>query len=84
MHATVGSLTIVDANQAQPKLFWNGEAIQHILSVTTFHNPPAAPKVTIRVINPSKVSPALTPTEQLRLTALYDAMQAAGVTVHKV
>ncbi len=39
--------------------------------------------VPIRVVAPGKVSPPLTPAVQLALTALYDEMIAAGITVLK-
>jgi hypothetical protein len=82
--SSVGSLTIVNANRPSPDVFWKGQKLGYLLSATSFYNPPAPSRVTIRVVAPGKVSPPLTAEAQLVLTALYDEMIAAGITVLKV
>lgn len=85
LQSSVGSLTIVNAHgNAVPAVFWRGKPLARVLSVTSFNNPPAPAKVTIRVVAPAKVSPALSPEDQLALVALYDDMTAAGIHVLKV
>lgn len=84
LQSATGSLTIVDTNTDEPKLFWKGKFLEWVLSSATTNTRRGASRVTVRVVKPSKVSPELEETEQLRLTELYDEMTAAGIVVHKV
>jgi hypothetical protein len=81
---TVGSLTVTDPNLETMRVFWNGRRLEHLLSLGVSHTDRGARRTVIRVVNPAKVAPPLSESEQIDRQQTYDAMAEAGILVQKV
>jgi len=83
IESSSGQLTIVDANNANITFYWRGEKLNNIVNSMTI-NTPNQRKVTLKVISPEKVVPALTASEVLHINEIYEAMKAVDITINKV
>lgn len=83
IESSSGQLTVVDANNTNITIYWRGEKLNNLVNFMTI-NTPNQRKVSLKVISPEKVVPALTPAEVSHLNAIYEAMKSADITVNKV
>ena len=83
IESSSGQLTIVDANNTNITFYWRGEKLNNIVNSMTI-NTPNQRKVSLKVISPEKVVPALPESEVSRLNAIYEAMKSVDITINKV
>lgn len=82
IESSVGSLTIVDANNTSTAYFWKGEKLKNIISSMTISTP-IQRKVSFRLVDPVKVVPTLSVEEITRLNGIYADMKAADIGIIK-
>ena len=78
--AYAGLFTTVDLNSTAASYYWRGEKLANVISCLAL-NSGKQRRVSIRVQDPSKVTPALDTAERSRLNSLYAEMQTAGIIV---
>lgn len=79
LSSSSGKLTIVDLNTQEASYFWRGEKL-NVFSCLAIHSGKQL-RISLRVIDPARVVPALDATERARLNAVYDEMQAANIII---
>lgn len=82
LESSIGMFTVVDLNHALPSYFWRGEKLSNVSSCLAM-NTSSQRRVTLRVLDPAAVAPALSAAEVSRLNAVYAAMQAGGIIILK-
>jgi hypothetical protein len=78
-----GSLTIIDINEANASFFWNGLQLHHVTAAAAIRKPNGDRRVSLTVIDPAHVTPALDPAEQALLNDVYNAMTATGIIIQR-
>lgn len=76
----VGLFTTVDLNSTAASYYWRGEKLAHVISCLAI-NAGKQRRVSIRVLDPAKVTPALDSAERMRLNSVYAEMQTAGIII---
>lgn len=77
-----GVLTIADLNSPSPSYFWRGQKLLHVTSCLAL-NTPKQLRISLRVIDPMFVVPALSQSEVDEWNVIYAAMQAAEIIILK-
>jgi len=80
--SSVGMFTTVDLNNAAASYFWRGEKLRHVISCLAIHSGKQR-RLSLRVVDPARVLPALDAAERSRLNGIYTEMQAAEIIILK-
>ena len=80
--SSVGMFTTVDLNSAAASYFWRGEKLRHVVSCLAIHSGKHR-RLSLRVVDPARVLPALDAAEQSRLNGVYADMQTADIIILK-
>ena len=75
-----GLFTTVDLNSTTPSYYWRGEKLANVVSCLAINTSKQC-RVSLRVLDPAKVTPALDSAERARLHAVYAEMVSAGIVV---
>lgn len=75
-----GLFTTVDLYSAAASYYWRGEKLANVISCMAL-NSGKQRRVSIRLQDPAKVTPALDINERTRLNAIYAEMRTAGLIV---
>jgi len=80
--SSIGMFTTVDLNNAAASYYWRGEKLGHVISCLAIHSGKQK-RVSLRVLDPARVQPALDADERKRLNSVYAEMQAADIIILK-
>lgn len=80
--SSTGLFTTVDLNNASASYYWRGEKLVSVISCLAI-NSGNQRRLSLRVVDPARVLPALDAAERDRLNGIYAEMQAANIIIFK-
>lgn len=80
--SSVGMFTTVDLNNASASYYWRGEKLANVISCMAI-NSGNQRRLSLRVVDPAWVLPALDANERSRLNGIYADMQTANIIILK-